>query len=106
MHGLFVFGRVGNTFLYEEVTSMCKYCSVTNINDYNNEKSNDSQRVIIMQDGHHVVSVSIYRYQDGEAYQTNELLLDYEVFTDDGGLYSIGQEFICINYCPFCGEEL
>lgn len=85
---------------------MCKFCYVEHINDYNNEKANDSPRVITMRDGHHIISVSFERYQDGEAYQTNKLLLDYEVVTDDGGLYSIGQESVYINYCPFCGEEL
>lgn len=85
---------------------MCKFCYVEHINDYNNEKSNGTQVIDSLQDGHHIISVSIDRYQDGNCYRTNRLILDYDVTDHDGSMYSIGQKLIDIKYCPFCGEEL
>ena len=81
---------------------MCKYCEYTYIGEH--EKSNDNKDIDFIEEGHHVLHLSINRYDDG-VHSNNELILDSTVVIN-GHVYTIVDKHININYCPFCGEKL
>lgn len=84
---------------------MCKYCELMYVNDYNGEKSNNIKNINRIREGHHVLDLNLFRYQDGDGCNTNELILE-ELIELHNGVYTVKEEHIEIKYCPFCGEKL
>ena len=84
---------------------MCKNCNFTYVNEQIGEKSNDVQSIKRIRDGHSVIDLNIFRYDDGDGHNTNKLIMDVAVEIGNN-LYTVVEEHIKINYCPFCGEKL
>lgn len=85
---------------------MCKYCEFTYVDEDTGEKSNDVKTIKRIKEGHcYYTDLNINRYQDGDGYYRNELIIDNMVKLGDG-LHTVHEEHIDIKYCPFCGEEL
>lgn len=82
---------------------MCKYCEYVEVTEQ--EKCNNVQFIDSVKDGLHSIDLSLYRYETDRSHHA-ELIMDYNVVTDNGYSCTIKEKHIKIKYCPFCGEKL
>lgn len=86
---------------------MCKYCEFTYVNEEIGERSNENKDIDYFEEGPHILCLSMNRYDDGDGYPINELILEHMVeLQHTTGLHTVVDKHIPINYCPFCGEKL
>ena len=84
---------------------MCRYCKLIETG-VTGEKTNDSVKIVMIQDGSQLFELRLWRYIDEENNDRENRLIIETAVDVQGSFYPLKSSHIDIKYCPFCGEEL